>query len=115
MAKYPFPAEALPSLLQLWVWTRENLNAKFTIRHALWASRFYIAIKDMETLSLIARTYSYSEIIHERKGGTFENSSAIDLSIFGEMIGQEITPERKKKILGEEEFLADQAFLNTPL
>jgi hypothetical protein len=31
------------------------------------------------------------------------------------MIGQEITPERKKKILGEEEFLADQAFLNTPL
>ena len=35
MAEYPIPAEALPFVLRLWVWTAENLNAKFTIRQAL--------------------------------------------------------------------------------
>ena len=109
LSEYPIPPEALPSVFQVWVWIRENLNTTFTIREAQWAARLYAIIKDIRTLAAIARGHSVLEKIGEVTGGAFESHN-IDLFIFSLMTGQEITPERQKKILGfsEEQWLALQ-------
>ena len=111
MAKYPIPAEALPSILQLWVWTRENLNVEFTIREAQWAARLYTVAKSMRVLSYCSRTHTLGEILYEQIGAPYESSQCasanLDLQMFGLMTGQELTPEREKKILG----LSDERWL----
>jgi hypothetical protein len=103
IAKYPIHAEALPSILQLWVWTRENLDIEFSVRQAQWAARLYTVIKDIPTLSFISRIYAFTEINYEQIGASFEYIHSVDLTMFGLITGQEITPERAKKILGQEE------------
>jgi hypothetical protein len=99
MAQYPIPAEALPSILELWVWTRENLNSKLTIRQAQWAARFYTVAKDTQDLSGFVRGHTLLEVTCELIGKPFEDSHIIDLVMFTLMTGQEISPERQKKIL----------------
>jgi hypothetical protein len=112
MAKYPIPPEALPSVLQVWVWIRENTNATFTIREAQWAARLYAVTKEIEFLGLLSRMHSIMELVSKLTGTSVEEfaTHGVDLRIFEEMTGQKITPEREKKILrlSEEEWLADQ-------
>ncbi|MFC2024463.1 hypothetical protein ACFLTJ_02660 [Chloroflexota bacterium] len=99
MAKYPISPEALPSVLQVWVWTRENRDRVFTIREAQWAARLYKTIKPIEQLAKLSRTYALLENIFQltEKGS---GSHSTDLEIFRVTTGQEITPERERKIMG---------------
>jgi len=103
MSKYPIPPEALPAVLQLWVWTRENLDIEFTIREAQWVARLYAVTKNIPILSFISRAYAATEMICEQIGASYESRHSLDLKMFGLMTGQEITPERQEKILGEGE------------
>lgn len=100
MADYPIPAEALPSILELWVWTRENLTSNLTIRQAQWAARFYTVTKDVKTLYYLSKIQALSEVTHDISGTPFDSSPHFDLSIFSHMTGQSITLERQKKIIG---------------
>jgi len=112
MIKYPIPPEALPSVLKVWVWAREHANVEFTIREAQWAARLYAATDDIALLALLSRMHSIMELVSLIIGESPEEmrSHGVDLSIFEKMTGQEITPERRKKILrlSEEEWLAEQ-------
>jgi hypothetical protein len=112
LVKYPIPPEALPSVLQVWVWARENMDSKFTIRQAQWAARLYAVIKDIPLLALLSNEHCKFELILKLVGKSVieEPVNGVDLAIFQEMTGQEITPERKKKILrlSDEEWLAHE-------
>ncbi|MFC1955485.1 hypothetical protein ACFLWZ_02985 [Chloroflexota bacterium] len=106
LVKYPIPAEALPSILQLWVWVHENAAfVEFTIRWALWAARFYAITKDMETLASLSFRFEVIEGLFEQLGKPYEyhewhDSKWEDLAMFRMVTGQELTPDQQKKILG---------------
>ena len=108
LLRYPIPPEALPSILQAWVLARER-GEKFTIRNAQWVARFYATTKDISHLATISRLYTASELISDITGQEAPTHS-VDLQIWGEMTGQEITPEREKRILGlsDEEWVVSQ-------
>ena len=111
LAQYPIPPEALPSVLEVWVWTRVNNSATFTIRQAQWAARLYAITKNTKeivALVMLARGHALTENICELIGKPYVNSSNIDLLMFSLMTGPEITPEEQQKILGisEEQWLA---------
>jgi len=111
MVEYPIPPEAVPSVLKVWVWIRENLNDTFTIRQAQWAARLYAVVEGIPRLALIARCYSAVERISELRGQTHPvvdtSAMGVDMTIYQLMTGEDITPEREKKILGlsEEQWL----------
>jgi hypothetical protein len=95
------PAEALPSILELWVWARENhWSHEFTIRQAQWAARFYTVTKDMRTLLTLSRERAFEEAACDISGTAIDNPHHLDLWIFSHMTGQTLTLERQKKIIG---------------
>jgi hypothetical protein len=99
--KYPIPPEALLSVLEVWVWTRENLkDAVFTIREAQWASRLYFLTSDTASLAKVARLYAWTEMVDEISEVRSPHH-ARDLRLFSLLTRQEITPEREAKILGK--------------
>jgi len=103
LAKYPIPPEALPSVLQVWVYVREKLDEPFTIREALWVSRLYAATKDIATLAEFAMHHSLGERIRELS--EFGRKHALstdfgDLELFSQVTGQEITPALESKVYG---------------
>ena len=112
MAEYPIPPEALPSVLKVWVWIQENMSGPFTIRQAQWAARLYAVTEHIPRLALLAQCHSAVERISELMGQTHPvvNTSAmgVDMTIYQLMTGEEITPEREKKILG----LSEEQWLN---
>lgn len=100
--QYPnlFSPEALPSVLQAWVYVREHLKCSFTIRQAKWVARLYAVIKDIPNLISKALCYAQIELIASIiPGGEIETSGA-DLSIFELMTGEEVSVERRCQILG---------------
>ena len=105
MADYPISPEALPLILHLWVWTRENLDIEFTIREAQWAARLYAAASKMpvNVFSIICRAHATTEMIYERIGASRKAWHSLDLLMFGLMTGQKITSERIEKMGLEEE------------
>jgi hypothetical protein len=113
MAEHPIPPEALPVVLGLWVWTRENLDIDLSIREAQWAARLYAVTKNMPVhfLSIISRAHAITEIIYELMGVSRRTWHSADLELFALMTGQEITPERMKKILREEGEEEEEMFL----
>ena len=94
---------------------RENNRSKLTIREAQWAARLYAINLDMPAFAAMSRGHTLSERIGEMVGRPFMESFMTDLFAYGLMTGQEITPEREKKILGltEEQRLAQQSKRNT--
>jgi hypothetical protein len=97
LPQYPIPPEALPSVLQVWVYMREE-NMVFTIREALWAARIYTITKDIRTLSIYSFGISDLEKMNEISGSEITFAD-FDLSLFEFITGQKITPERRKMIL----------------
>jgi hypothetical protein len=96
--KYPIPAEALPTILKLWVWIAENVGDKFTIREALWASRLYTVIGNIVELQCEVRLRALSEIMSEITGISPDRQMD-DLHLFINMTGEKMTFDRKRKIL----------------
>lgn len=93
------PPDALPSVLQAWAYAREHLEAAFTIREAKWAGCLSYVIKDIGTLAETAQSYARRELIAEIKGSR-EDSFEDDLKLLTVLTGQEISEERKARILG---------------
>jgi hypothetical protein len=108
MVKYPIPPEALPSVLQTWAWVRENTTGIFTIRQAQWVARLYAITKDIGLLAFMSRNHATMEFLSETTEVSYIDCHNVDLTLFGLVIEQEITPERQKRILrlSEEQWLA---------
>jgi len=100
LAEYPISPEALPSVLQVWVYVRENMNKPFTIREAQWAGRLYATAKDIATLAKFALRHALNERIMFISGNTLGICYEENLDIFSHITEQEITCERESKIYG---------------
>ena len=101
MAKYPIPPEALPSVLQAWVYVREHLNIPFTVRQAKWVVRLYAVIKDIPDLASEALNYAQMELTASIMEPDAELSTqGVDLNLFELMTGEQLSNERGFQILG---------------
>lgn len=111
LRKYPIPPEALPTVLNLWVWKREIWGYDLTIREAQWVARLSVLAKNIpvRTLLFVSGIYAINERICELTGMSLTSAHSLDLYIFQLMTGQEITPERAEKIVGQEE---EEIFMN---
>lgn len=107
LREYPLiPPEALPTLLQLWIYMLDEEDLVMTIREAKWAARFYAAVnagaKNVENpiyfLSLFARAYATSEMIAEMNKSTLDVGSAFDSTLWVLVTGKPITNELAEKI-----------------
>jgi len=103
LAKYPFPPEALPSVLRAWIWVREHRNTILTIREAQWAARLYAALEDIPVLTTLAVGLALAERMEEITGKPIV-SEFTDLTIYQCMTREVVTPERQEKILGVPEW-----------
>ncbi|MFC1893933.1 hypothetical protein ACFLYR_07955 [Chloroflexota bacterium] len=125
LVEHPIPAEALPSVLQLWVLYREYDNYvrrlspdsifasteasqlnMLTIREAQWVGRLYSVTNDTEVLEALTKQCAYFERLTETSGlreVISKHFSAVTLALFSIITKEEITPERMKEILYEYE------------
>ena len=108
MVKYPIPPEALPSVLEVWFFARDN-DKFFNIRDAQWAARLYAAIKDTESLYGYSRLMALQEKVARDAGiEDFMGSEAFNLYLFSTMTGHVITREEDKRIAGMSEEIRRQ-------
>ena len=97
----PIPPEALPTILRLWIFRRENFGHDLTIREAKWAGRLYAIGSNLpvDMFSFFTSVYTISERMYELAGKRFITAHALDLFLFFLMAHEEVTPERVKKVL----------------
>ena len=99
--KFPIPPEALPLILQAWVYFREYYQIPLSIRHAKWIARLCFVVKDMKALSAAAITQANVEImtsiLDEKPNAVFGV-----LELFTLLTGEEIQGKRRKNILAAE-------------
>ena len=103
MAQYPIPPEALPTVLDVWAWTRANLHRTLSIREVQWAARFYALGMPVPELFLFCRTYANTEMIYERTGAALKPWPNFDAVLFLSVTKQEVTPDQLDKILTKDE------------
>jgi len=101
MVKYPIPPEALPAVLIVWFWVRENLDIDLTIREAQWVARLYATAKNIPivVLSFISRAHAATEMIYERIGAPYESKHNLDFLLYSFMTKRETTDEWVEKVL----------------
>ncbi len=102
--KYPIPPEALPSVIQSWVYARESKNRPFTVRDAKWVARIYAVYRDIEKLVKYALDRARSELIGETLGGSrrTEDYDEADIAVLYEILtGEMLSDERYERILAE--------------
>lgn len=107
LADEPIPPEAIPSVLRVWVWMKENWDEELTVEQAIWAGRLYAVAKDdIEHLAWLAKTHSFVETISKITGQRIDMHEA-DLDALTRAGWEKLTGERIKKVLGisEEEWL----------
>jgi hypothetical protein len=65
---YPIPPEALPTILDMWVWMLHNLDIQITIREAQWVARLSGVYEHIPQamFSYFVNVYATSELIAER-------------------------------------------------
>lgn len=97
------PPDALPSVLQAWVYAREHLKTVFTVREARWVARLCHVLKDVDILTSTAIMYARRELINEING-KFSHSFEDDLKLYALLTGEEISPERVTQILNEPKY-----------
>ena len=106
LREYPISPEALPTILQLWIWMLDQEGLIMTIREAKWAARFYAALNvgaknveaPMHFLSYFARAYATTEMIAEMTDSPFDMGSAFDSTLWVLVTGRPITYELAEKI-----------------
>lgn len=105
LREYPLPSEALPTILRLSAFNREISGHDLTIREAQWGARLHaLPHIPVEFLWFLVATYTISERLCELTGAHMISTHALDLFIFFLLTeGQEVSPERVKKLLGERE------------
>lgn len=105
---FPIPAEALPSVLRLWVAKREHTGRDLTIREAQWVARLYSVVKDMRHLAIFSCLYAEDERLSEASDVPLVRDKSLDLALFEVMTGQKIdSKKRVTKILGHPEIDGD--------
>ncbi len=93
LSQYELPADALPSVLQVWVHTSLNSSRPLTIREANWVARFYRGITNIDQLTKMARSYSFWEYIGERYGSRFVYP-VYDYKVYEAMSGVKLNYEQ---------------------
>lgn len=81
---YPIPPEALPIVLDMWVWTLHNLDMQLTIREAQWIARLsgvYDYIPHA-MFSSFADIYATSELVAEQEADIQSIGQSVDLSVW---------------------------------
>ena len=100
LVKYPLPAEALPSVLKVWLYAKSAVRT-FTIRDARWAGRLYTVITDIEDLFGYSFHASVAELWAERAGiEDFVGHEIVNLYVLSTMTGHVISTKMAKKIVG---------------
>jgi len=103
LAQYPIPPEALPHVLDVWAWTRVNLDMRLTIREVQWATRLYAVGMPVNVLSTYCRAYATTEMIYEQTGAALKPWPGFDAYLFAYATKQEATSELLEEILGKDE------------
>lgn len=100
--QYPtlFPPEALPSVLQAWVYVQEHQDFPFTIRQAKWVALLFAVIKDIPKLVSEALSYAQGELIVDIIPDYVSDTKGADLALFELMTGEKVSDERRFQILG---------------
>ena len=103
LEKHPIPPELLPIVLKAWVNAREKLHTSFTIRQALWVMRLSSIYRDVDDkyediLTFMAWVYSQQDL-HASLAKVPLDTSTADLGLYGTIIGESLTEERKDYIL----------------
>ncbi len=92
------PPDTLPSVLQAWVYARENLKLAFTIREAKWVARLCYVIEDIDTLTTTALGYARRELIADIRGESADSFQE-DLELYAILKNEKISSERITGIL----------------
>ena len=98
------PAEALPSVLQVWFFAQQ-WDHPFTIREARWAARLYAAITNTEPLYAQCKQCALQERLATKvlKIRNFMGSQTGNLLVHSVMTGHEITREELVRLSGQSE------------
>ena len=115
--QYPdlFPADAIPFVLQAWVYLREHREVSLTVRQAKWVARLCRAIKDLNALVSEAVGYAQIELITDILPGNKIETHGADLDLFEMVTGEQLSDKRRSQILGVsresvEDYGADSPF-----
>jgi hypothetical protein len=108
LERYPIEPEALPAVLKVWVYHEEHYweevseekepGMQFSIRDAKWAARLYSVTNDIETLTVLAKNYSFLEKVAKALGFVFD-STELDLTVYSHMTGDKIIDKRRESFL----------------
>ena len=114
--RHQIPAEALSTILKLWIWMLDEEGFIMSVREAKWAARFYAAINEgaaswnainegaanvvnpLQMLSLYARAYATSELIAEILGNPFDMGASFDSTLWTLLTGKRESQELTEKI-----------------
>lgn len=100
ISKYRVPAEALPSVMQVWYLAKQE-RRHFSIRDAQWVGRLYAAIKDISILWHYSFLASTAELWAERAEiQEFVGHELANAYVFSTMIGRSISKREAEKMLG---------------
>lgn len=103
LEKYPIAAEALPSVLKVWIFHQdefvnslsdEDRNVYFfTIREAKWAAQLYKILEDIPSLTAFAFTYARIERVLEVSGITTLGTAVFDMLLYSKLTNRQLEPE----------------------
>ena len=81
---YPIPPEALPVVLDMWIWTLHNLDMQITIREAQWIARLSGVYDYMPQgmFSSFVDVYATSELVAEQQADIQTIGQFIDLAVW---------------------------------
>jgi len=96
----PIPTEALPAVLEAYIYSHEHMNHEFTVRDAKWVARIHKLYKDVAKSTSMAMGLAQIELLAGLTKGKWGESEEI-LNLYEDYTGKKISPERRKKILRE--------------
>jgi len=99
----PIPPEALPAVLEAYVYSHEHLNHEFTVRDAQWVARIYRLYKNVGKVGKStsrAMGLAQIELLARLTGGKWGESEEI-LNLYEDYTGKKISPKRRERILRE--------------
>ncbi|MFA5450455.1 MAG: hypothetical protein WC231_00445 [Dehalococcoidales bacterium] len=102
LIRHPISPEALPIVLKLSVYTRENKKRALTIREALWASRYSAVVKEISELSIICGSMAMLEAVSEITNNQVDCIMS-DLELYSMITGEKLTREKRKALLNVSE------------
>jgi len=100
LREYAIPSEALPAILEMWVWMQDKLDMKLTIREARWIARLHTVTENFpkDLLSIIVQMYATCELATELLDNPQNMEPFQDLIIWSMSTESPITHDLWEKI-----------------